>query len=102
MSDSLTPWILPYLLQNAETYGAQIFTIPFFEKKKKVQITEVSTRTYLSNVCQTPQQRRLTSARVPVLDIWFRCPRHIHLGQGFRQAAYHPPEMQQRSRRGIQ
>ncbi|KJA27812.1 hypothetical protein HYPSUDRAFT_34960 [Hypholoma sublateritium FD-334 SS-4] len=43
MSDSLTPWILPYLLESAETYGAQISTIPPFEKKKKVQIIEFLT-----------------------------------------------------------
>jgi hypothetical protein len=42
MADSLTPWLFVYLLTAAETYGAQISNIPLHDKKKKVQITEVS------------------------------------------------------------
>ncbi|KAF8197926.1 hypothetical protein BJ912DRAFT_50181 [Pholiota molesta] len=43
MADSLTPWLFVYLLNAAETYGAQISNIPLHDKKKKVQITEFLT-----------------------------------------------------------
>ena len=42
MSDSVNPWIAPYLVGVAEKYGVDIAAIPKFEKKKKVQIIEVS------------------------------------------------------------
>lgn len=42
MADALNPWLLPYLTEIAETFGAQIHTVPLHEKKKKIQITEVS------------------------------------------------------------
>lgn len=41
MADSLQPWIRDYLIMTAETYGANMATIPLHLRKKKVQITKV-------------------------------------------------------------
>jgi len=48
MSDSLSPWLCEHIVSIAETYGAQLASIPFTDskkKKKKVQIKEASTLT---------------------------------------------------------
>ena len=42
MSNSIVPWISKYLVGVAEEYGANTASIPWFTKKKKVQIIEVS------------------------------------------------------------
>jgi hypothetical protein len=44
MSDSLSPWLSEHIISVAETYGAQLTSIPATDKKKKkVQIKEVYT-----------------------------------------------------------
>ena len=44
MADALAPWFLGYILSIAETYGANISNVPSNTKRKKVQITEASSR----------------------------------------------------------
>lgn len=42
MSESMSsPWIRDYLIDVAETYGAQLYNAPVSEKKKRVQLTDV-------------------------------------------------------------
>lgn len=41
MAESLTPWLLTYLTNIAEDYGARIENVAKYGKKKKVQIIEV-------------------------------------------------------------
>ncbi|KAG8213900.1 hypothetical protein J3R82DRAFT_10645 [Butyriboletus roseoflavus] len=44
MSESMSsPWIRDYLMDVAETYGAQLFNAPVSTKKKKVQLTDLLT-----------------------------------------------------------
>ena len=52
MSNSIVPWIATYLVGVAEEYGANTASIPWFTKKKKVQIIEVSMN--FPNTCSTP------------------------------------------------
>jgi hypothetical protein len=42
MADSILPWISDHLIGIGEECGANISSIPLFEKKKKVQLVEVS------------------------------------------------------------
>jgi len=42
MSNSIAPWISKYLIGAAETHGGNTASIPWFPKKKMVQIIEVS------------------------------------------------------------
>lgn len=42
MSNSLSPWILEFLLDIAKGFGAKLYNVQPYPKKKKVQITEVS------------------------------------------------------------
>jgi hypothetical protein len=41
MSTSLNPWILEFLLNTAKEFGAKLFDVQPYAKKKKVQIIEV-------------------------------------------------------------
>lgn len=41
MSESVSPWIAPYMTSIAEEYGANMAAIPRFPKKKMVQLVEV-------------------------------------------------------------
>lgn len=42
MSESMSsPWIRDYLMDVAETYGAQLYNAPESKKKKRVQLTDV-------------------------------------------------------------
>lgn len=42
MAESFPPaWISDYLIDVAETHGAQLYDAPLFNKKKRVQLTEV-------------------------------------------------------------
>jgi len=41
MSNSLNPWILDFLLNIAKEFGAKLFDVQPYPKKKKVQIIEV-------------------------------------------------------------
>ncbi|THU95359.1 hypothetical protein K435DRAFT_839514 [Dendrothele bispora CBS 962.96] len=43
MSQSLLPWISSYLIEVAETYGANLASIPLSPKKRKVQLIEFLT-----------------------------------------------------------
>jgi hypothetical protein len=43
MAESLQPWIAQYLIDIAETHGANLTAVPYFSKKKKVQLVEVCT-----------------------------------------------------------
>jgi hypothetical protein len=42
MSDSLKPWISDFLLNIAKEFGAKLFDVQPYAKKKRVQIIEVS------------------------------------------------------------
>jgi len=42
MSNSLSPWILEFLLDIGKEFGAKLYNVQPYPKKKKVQITEVS------------------------------------------------------------
>jgi hypothetical protein len=44
MADSVRPWIFEYLVETAETVGANIGGAPLSGKSKKVQLIEVSCR----------------------------------------------------------
>jgi hypothetical protein len=37
----LKPWIVKYLLDTAEQYGAQLYKVPVEQKGKKVQLVQV-------------------------------------------------------------
>lgn len=76
MSNSVNPWIVDYLLDVAREFGAKLFDVQPYGKKKKVQIIEVGhvfrtihTLIRQSIVPHTPA-RRTTG--------------HVYLGTNFR------------------
>jgi hypothetical protein len=60
MADSIQSWIASYLIAIAEDHGANIASVPYHQKPKKVQLTEVNKLSYIPNYINFKLERHIS------------------------------------------